>query len=62
MSEEKINFIKKSEDFDKLVGLLKEKLMSVGRSQKVKILTLVPEKSCYRISGDRIYGRTSKKT
>ncbi|KAK2726395.1 hypothetical protein QYM36_000733 [Artemia franciscana] len=35
--------IKKAEGFDKLVGLLKEKLMSVGRSQKVQILTLVPE-------------------
>ncbi|KAK2727367.1 hypothetical protein QYM36_008007 [Artemia franciscana] len=35
--------IKKVEDFDKLVGLLKEKLVSVGRSQKVQILTLVPE-------------------
>ena len=37
------NLIKKAEGFDKLVGLLKEKLMSVGRSQKVQILTLVPE-------------------
>ncbi|KAK2717502.1 hypothetical protein QYM36_006321 [Artemia franciscana] len=50
--EDERNFIEKAEDFDRLVGLLKEKLMSVGRSQKVQILTLEPEKSCYRISGD----------
>ena len=41
--EDKRNLIKKAKDFNKLVGLLKEKLMSVGRSQKVQILTLVPE-------------------
>ena len=46
MSEEKRNFIKKAEDFDKLVGLFKE----------------MAEKSSNRISGDQIYGRTSKKT
>ncbi|KAG8309233.1 hypothetical protein J6590_091028 [Homalodisca vitripennis] len=59
--EDERNVIKKA-DFDKIVGLLKEKLMSVGRSRKVQILTLEPEKSCSRISGDRIYGKTSKKT
>ncbi|KAK2702769.1 hypothetical protein QYM36_018630 [Artemia franciscana] len=34
MSEDERNFIKKAEDFDKLVGLLKEKLMSVRTSKK----------------------------
>ena len=33
--EDERNFIEKAENFDRLVGLLKEKLMSVGRSQKV---------------------------
>ena len=64
--EDERNFVKKAEDFDKLVGLLKEKLVcwEIPKSPDSDFgaRILEPEKSCYRISGDRIYGKTSKKT
>jgi hypothetical protein len=41
--EEDRNVVKKAKDFDKMISLLKEKTLSVGRSQKIQILTLAPE-------------------
>lgn len=41
--EEDTSMVKKAQDFDVMICLLKEKILSVGRSQKIQILTLAPE-------------------
>lgn len=41
--EEDTSMVKKAQDFDVMISLLKEKILSVGRSQKIQILTLAPE-------------------
>lgn len=35
--------VKKAQGFDVMISLLKEKLLSVGRSKQIKILTFVPD-------------------
>lgn len=44
-NDEKVNasIIKKTQDFDAIISLLKENILFVGKSQKIQILTLAPE-------------------